>query len=221
MHHFLTHSTLSSQDFVMTIVASEDRSRPIRSSCPWVGYTSGVELLTGFPNGNKLVPKPPSPPTPPQNNPAAVAVVDASGYVLSGEDREAHHQSLLGRHPLRDDSPWPGGGDIHGPYQHGGLFPAVNGGGSMFTPPVVVGVQPRFPVGTTQQGYFRTETGCSVLFVCLTHPSLFAMRVHATQTLTPAPPPFTQIVLRVNVCHALSRKLGDTYSTVPRSELSL
>ena len=33
----------------------------------------------------------------------------------------------------------------------------------MFTPPTVVDVQPGYPIGATQPGYFRTETGCSVL----------------------------------------------------------
>ena len=34
-------------DFVITTVASEDQSRPVRSSCPWVGYETGVDALTG------------------------------------------------------------------------------------------------------------------------------------------------------------------------------
>lgn len=33
----------------------------------------------------------------------------------------------------------------------------------MFDPPVVVDVQPAYPIGATEPGYFRTETGCSVL----------------------------------------------------------
>ena len=41
-------------DFVITTVASEDHSRPVRSSCPWVGYATGVDALTGFPNGQKV-----------------------------------------------------------------------------------------------------------------------------------------------------------------------
>ena len=57
-------------DFVMTTVAAEDRTRPVRSSCPWVGYETGVDALTGFPNGEKLTPVPPPPPPPPP--PAAV-----------------------------------------------------------------------------------------------------------------------------------------------------
>ncbi len=49
-------------------------------------------------------------------------------------------------------SPFPGGDDIHGPYQHGGMFPAVNGGGNMFPPPAVVDVQPAYAVGASQPG---------------------------------------------------------------------
>ena len=51
----------------------------------------------------------------------------------------------------------------HGPYQHGGIFTGFNGGGKMFTPPVVVSVQPGLPIGVAREGYMRTETGCSVL----------------------------------------------------------
>lgn len=51
----------------------------------------------------------------------------------------------------------------HGPYQHGGMFPGFNGGGNLFTPPVVVSVQPGYQVGAAVEGYMRTETGCSVL----------------------------------------------------------
>ena len=43
--------------------------------------------------------------------------------------------------PSAGASPFPGGDDIHGPYQHGGIFPARNGGGNLFQPPVVVDVQ--------------------------------------------------------------------------------
>ena len=68
-----------------------------------------------------------------------------------------------GRSPQTAASPFPGGADIHGPYQHGGIFPARNGGGGMFDPPLVVDVQPAYPIGATEPGYFRTETGCSVL----------------------------------------------------------
>merc|ERR1712232_1534275 len=48
----------------MTTVADEDQTRPVRSSCPWVGYETGVDALTGFPNGQKLQPTPPPPPPP-------------------------------------------------------------------------------------------------------------------------------------------------------------
>lgn len=46
--------------------------------------------------------------------------------------------------PLKSEnssSPWPGGAEQHGPYQHGGIFPAVNGGGGLIkSPPLIVGV---------------------------------------------------------------------------------
>lgn len=94
-------------DFVMTTVASEDNSRVIRSSSPFGLYSSGVNTLTGLPNGQKLVDIP-----------------------LSAEKP-------------KDGSPWPAGAEQHGPYQHGGIFPAINsGGGFIDKPPLVVGVQP-------------------------------------------------------------------------------
>jgi beta-mannosidase len=63
-----------------------------------------------------------------------------------------------------DGSPWPPGAEQHGPYQHGGIFPAVNGGGGMIAhPPIVVGVQPGHATGPSEPGYMKTETGCSSL----------------------------------------------------------
>ena len=114
-------------DFVMTTVASEDNSRVIRSSSPFGLYSSGVNTITGLPNGQKLV---------------DIKLVP-----------EASH-----------GSPWPAGAEQHGPYQHGGIFPAINSGGSMITsPPLVVGVQPGHAVGPAEPGYAKTETGCSSL----------------------------------------------------------
>ena len=53
---------------------------------------------------------------------------------------------------------WPPGLEQHGPYQHGGIFHAINGGGHLIPdPPVVVGVQLR-TIGPSQPGYAKTET---------------------------------------------------------------
>jgi hypothetical protein len=41
--------------FVVTTVAQEDKSRPIWPSCPANGWTSGVDMLWGLPNGKTLV----------------------------------------------------------------------------------------------------------------------------------------------------------------------
>ena len=90
-------------DFVMTTVASEDNSRVIRSSSPFGLYSSGVNTLTGLPNGQKLVDIP------------------------------------LNAEKATGGSPWPAAAEQHGPYQHGGIFPAINAGGSMIAnPPVVI-----------------------------------------------------------------------------------
>lgn len=59
--------------------------------------------------------------------------------------------------------PWFVGQELHGPYQHGGLFPSVNNAGGLFVPPTVVSVQPAYPTGPAVGGYFRSETGCSVM----------------------------------------------------------
>lgn len=40
--------------FVMTVVASEDVSRPAWPSCPAQGWSSGVDRLTSFPNGQPM-----------------------------------------------------------------------------------------------------------------------------------------------------------------------
>jgi hypothetical protein len=40
--------------FVMTTVASEDASRPAWPSCPAQGWSSGVDRLTSFPNGQPM-----------------------------------------------------------------------------------------------------------------------------------------------------------------------
>ena len=135
-------------DFVITTVADEDHTRPVRSSCPWVGYETGVDALTGFPNGQPLTPRP--------------KAEDLDRSVDSDVTRSGSTEMAEVAVEV-EASPFPGGSDIHGPYQHGGIFPARNGGGKLFAPPVVVDVQPRFPVGAAEPGYFRTETGCSVL----------------------------------------------------------
>jgi hypothetical protein len=46
--------------FVLPIVAEEDPSRAIMPSCPSYGWASGVNTLTGRPNGKPLVPVDPS-----------------------------------------------------------------------------------------------------------------------------------------------------------------
>jgi len=124
-------------DFVITTVVQEDASRAIRSSSPWGGYSTGVHPLTGFPDGHPLTPR-------------------------ATASSQRHFATNAGG-PAAVPPPWPIGQEGHGPYQHGGMFPAVNGGGSLFSPPVVVSVQPGFPVGPTVGGYFKSETGCSVM----------------------------------------------------------
>jgi beta-mannosidase len=44
--------------FVATTVAEEDNSRPIWPSCPAAGWSTGVDMLTGLPNGNALSTRP-------------------------------------------------------------------------------------------------------------------------------------------------------------------
>merc|ERR1712232_1355637 len=65
----------------MTTVADEDQTRPVRSSCPWVGYETGVDALTGFPNGQKLTPAPPPPPPPPPPVPPPSKTCEFEGGV--------------------------------------------------------------------------------------------------------------------------------------------
>ena len=44
--------------FVMTVVASEDKSRVVWPSCPALGWTGGVDRLTSIPNGKTLTTPP-------------------------------------------------------------------------------------------------------------------------------------------------------------------
>jgi hypothetical protein len=141
-------------DFVISTVVQEDSSRSIRSASPFSGYSSGVHPLTGIPDGKPL-----------KNmaTDAASAVHTLSTPRPRGA-REAQARAAVevnGR--VADDPPWPKGADIHGPYQHGGGFPAVNGGGGAFSPPVIVGVQPGVRTGPGNWGFFKSETGCSVM----------------------------------------------------------
>lgn len=46
--------------FVSTTIAQEDTSRPVWPSCPSVGWTTGVDMLTGLPNGQPLKTRPSS-----------------------------------------------------------------------------------------------------------------------------------------------------------------
>jgi hypothetical protein len=85
----------------------------------------------------------------PANGSAAVAVVVAAVAPRTGGEV---FLSTSSSSPAFGDSPFPGGDDIHGPYQHGGMFPAVNGGGTIFAPPTVVDVQPAYAVGAAQPG---------------------------------------------------------------------
>ena len=70
---------------------------------------------------------------------ANVAFIAAGGKL---QQPSAEQRQRRARTPQSAASPFPGGADIHGPYQHGGIFPARNGGGGMFDPPLVVDVQP-------------------------------------------------------------------------------
>ena len=48
------------ESFVTPLIAHEDPSRPVWPSCPSAGWSSGVDRLTGLPNGQALVTAPQS-----------------------------------------------------------------------------------------------------------------------------------------------------------------
>ena len=50
-------STAIYADFVLQVMAEEDRSRSVWPACPAAGWAQGVDRLTSRPNGNKLVTK--------------------------------------------------------------------------------------------------------------------------------------------------------------------
>lgn len=103
--------------FVMTVVAQEDASRVVWPSCPALGWTGGVNRLTGIPNGKPLT-------TP------------SSGKTI----------------------------ETHGPYQHGGGTPAVNGnsGPSPFNSNIPVVVDTSQQHGPMYNNVFASEFGSSV-----------------------------------------------------------
>lgn len=132
-------------DFVMATVASEDDSRAIRSASPFNGYCTGVDRLTGFPNGKKLtsnfwpICKAPTPPAPP-------------------------HSPLL----LPPPPPTPPLVEYHGPYSGGGGWGMVNGygtpNGSPFGPMLLTEVPTELrQLGPARAGYMRTETGATTM----------------------------------------------------------
>ena len=131
--------------FVMATVASEDDSRAIRSASPFNGYCTGVDRLTGFPNGGKLTsnywPDCKAPITP------AVPVV-------------------LPHVP--PPPPTPPLVEYHGPYAGGGGWGMVNGygtpNGSPFGPQLLTQVPTELrQLGPAKRGYMRTETGATTM----------------------------------------------------------
>jgi hypothetical protein len=107
---------------VIGTVVQEDISRSIRSSSPFNGYASGVHPLTGIPDGRPL------------KNLAKKADSGASASAAASATTAEMSVGVGG--DVGSDPPWPKGADIHGPYQHGGMFPAVNGGGKVLFVPV-------------------------------------------------------------------------------------
>ena len=127
----------------MGTVAEEDNSRVIRGACPFGLYTSGVNTLTGLPNGKPL------------------------SWIQNWHTETCDDHALWCNQTGGDPVvPWPGGAEQHGPYNNGngGMWRSINsrGGGGLFTDPaLLVAVQPGFLVSPGQPGYFKSETGCT------------------------------------------------------------
>ena len=64
--------------FVMTTLVGEDTSRPPWPSCPASGWKSGVDRLTGLPNGSPLGMQPNARPPPPQSCAAGTCTTQPS-----------------------------------------------------------------------------------------------------------------------------------------------
>jgi len=117
--------------FVLTVVAEEDKSRSIWPSCPALGWTAGVHRLTSLPNGNPLV------------TPVRFSQIDVERFART------HYltrwgcscwRSCAGVSVCQDDAKVI---ETHGPYQHGGGWPTVNGFNDleMFDPNIPINVR--------------------------------------------------------------------------------
>lgn len=140
------------ESFVAPIVASEDQSRPIWPSCPSKGWASGVNRLTGLPNGKplKIV----------SGNSAELKIRGNFSFVRI--DKAGAGDSTTGVQARQSCPTF----EQHGPYTHGysKQFPGVNG----FNDPVNTNLPPAISLlspasqGPRTCGQFYSEFGASV-----------------------------------------------------------
>jgi beta-mannosidase len=137
--------------FVLTIVASEDSSRSIWPSCPSAGWKSGVHTLDAHPNGSPLGFNPNARP------PSAIARAE----LLSTSTPQLLHNAKTITTSTSSSM------ETHGPYQHGGGMPAVNGdpGVKLFAsliPLPITSTVSNVVQGVGYPSVFASEFGASV-----------------------------------------------------------
>jgi hypothetical protein len=214
--------------FVNTVMAEEDPSRPHWPSNPAQGWVSGVDMLTGFPNGNPLIARKSSLSHTIVSPSIPVSLSYPSGECISSDNCTSQFNTDFAPGPVRTTTAantstdccsqcaasgtticnfavffegtcyfklmvdaskpvwssgriavWPSGAgpipptppptgngviEEHGPYQHGGGFPAVNGNPSdgpfnPNIPPALAG--PFSAIGPNLPGIFYSEFGAS------------------------------------------------------------
>eukprot|EP00730_Choanoeca_flexa_P008569 TRINITY_DN12506_c0_g2_i18.p1 TRINITY_DN12506_c0_g2~~TRINITY_DN12506_c0_g2_i18.p1 ORF type:complete len:975 (+),score=156.28 TRINITY_DN12506_c0_g2_i18:81-2927(+) len=197
--------------FVMTVVAEEDRSRPVWPSCPAAGWDAGVNRLTGLPNDSAkgLLPAGTLPYTPPAipnsskcsfqanvdydagthwkepvvedkdeccnlcfNEPDCFVAAYSGGrcYFKHPHPTPSFRQGVIscwpkGHGPIPPPPPSPPPKppirEVHGPYQHGSGFPAVDGTAQLvqFDPNIPITIQ-EVHTGPQFENVFASEFGC-------------------------------------------------------------
>ena len=123
--------------FVLRVVAEEDSSRPLWPISPSAGWASGVNALTGLPNGRTLKSNPVAGACSP--HPAPLQALWPTSHSTAGE-----------------------GIETHGPYQHGSGFKTVNAPNPALQP-FAANIPPsasNASIGVAFPGHFASEFGC-------------------------------------------------------------
>lgn len=141
--------------FVLTVVSEEDQSRVLWPSCPANGWKAGVDRLSALPNGSPLGLLPQA------THPSQVQSLAPHAHAHATRD---HTVGVRGAEAHGVFSYDPNAAlEVHGPYQHGGGMPAVNGATEIipFDPNIPTPITPQ-QTGPEFPSVFKSEFGSSV-----------------------------------------------------------